>query len=132
MRVRISKCILREISCIFLSLLLKHDDREVKELWAKLKAKIPQYFEGLEVKPSLLHGDLWGGNIGQIETGPGILMFFYNLLSLFDVLLISKQQCCIKCAHLYRSYYSPIIYSRACEMLFIIMLVKSIFIFSDI
>ncbi|KAK3744970.1 hypothetical protein QZH41_008501 [Actinostola sp. cb2023] len=52
--------------------LKEHDDLELQELWAKLKAKIPEYFAGLEIKPSLLHGDLWGGNIGEIESGPVI------------------------------------------------------------
>lgn len=45
-------------------------DREVIELWSKLQLKIPQFFNKLEIKPSLLHGDLWSGNAGETEDGP--------------------------------------------------------------
>lgn len=37
-----------------------------------LQLKIPQLFAGVEIVPSLLHGDLWGGNVAEIETGPVI------------------------------------------------------------
>lgn len=41
-----------------------YHDREANELWSELQLKIPKYFKafadnGLEIKPSLLHGDLW-------------------------------------------------------------------------
>ena len=36
-----------------------YDDKEVKQLWPKLKSKLPTFFDGLNIKPSLLHGDLW-------------------------------------------------------------------------
>lgn len=36
-----------------------YDDKEVKKLWPILKSKLPTFFEGLNIKPSLLHGDLW-------------------------------------------------------------------------
>ncbi|EDO41346.1 predicted protein [Nematostella vectensis] len=47
-------------------------DPELQTLWEKLKAKIPEYFAGLDIKPSLLHGDLWGGNVGEVESNPVI------------------------------------------------------------
>ena len=46
-------------------------DDEAKRLWQKLKPKIPEFFSGLDVKPSLLHGDLWSGNAGQADGRPG-------------------------------------------------------------
>ena len=49
---------------------LKRDggDAEAERLWAKLKERIPTFFEGIgEVKPSLLHGDLWSGNAGAVN-----------------------------------------------------------------
>ena len=50
-----------------------HRDGQVDELWSKLKPKIPRFFEGIEIKPSLLHGDLWSGNAGSINNKePGI------------------------------------------------------------
>ncbi|XP_031551452.1 ketosamine-3-kinase-like isoform X2 [Actinia tenebrosa] len=52
--------------------LKENQDRELQDFWAKLKTKIPEYFTGLEIKPSLLHGDLWGGNVGEIDSGPVI------------------------------------------------------------
>ena len=47
-------------------------DNEAKSLWRELKAIMPQFFEGIEVKPSLLHGDLWSGNAGTVDGKPGI------------------------------------------------------------
>lgn len=43
-------------------------DREAQELWGHLLRKIPQLFKGLTIYPSLLHGDLWGGNVAQLKT----------------------------------------------------------------
>ena len=48
-----------------------YDDSEVNKLWPLLKAKMPEFFEGLDIKPSLLHGDLWSGNAGQVGSDPG-------------------------------------------------------------
>ena len=42
------------------------------ELWSLLQRKIPVLFDGVEVYPSLLHGDLWSGNAGEDDSGPGI------------------------------------------------------------
>ncbi|XP_049813906.1 fructosamine-3-kinase-like isoform X1 [Schistocerca nitens] len=47
-------------------------DPEVRELWSELQLKIPKFFEGLDIQPALLHGDLWGGNIAETATGPVI------------------------------------------------------------
>ena len=47
-------------------------DNEAKSLWNELKTIMPQFFEGIEVKPSLLHGDLWSGNAGTVDGKPGI------------------------------------------------------------
>ncbi len=46
-------------------------DREAERLWPKLKKVIPTLFEGIEVRPALLHGDLWSGNAGVKEGGQG-------------------------------------------------------------
>ncbi|NWV23128.1 KT3K kinase, partial [Origma solitaria] len=45
-------------------------DREARELWAQLQLKIPSFFCGIEIVPSLLHGDLWGGNVAEDDSGP--------------------------------------------------------------
>jgi len=46
-------------------------DRDALELWSQLQLKIPSFFQNVDVKPSLLHGDLWGGNAAEVSTGPG-------------------------------------------------------------
>ena len=46
-------------------------DRDAMKLWDQLKVIIPRFFDGLEVKPSLLHGDLWSGNAGTVNGKPG-------------------------------------------------------------
>ncbi|XP_061556723.1 ketosamine-3-kinase [Phycodurus eques] len=45
-------------------------DREARELWAALQLKIPQFFGDVQMVPALLHGDLWGGNVGETAEGP--------------------------------------------------------------
>uniref|UniRef100_U3JZJ4 protein-ribulosamine 3-kinase n=1 Tax=Ficedula albicollis TaxID=59894 RepID=U3JZJ4_FICAL len=45
-------------------------DREARELWAQLQLKIPSFFCGIEMVPSLLHRDLWGGNVAENDSGP--------------------------------------------------------------
>ena len=49
-----------------------YNDQEVNQIWPKLKSKLPDFFDGLDIKPSLLHGDLWSGNAGQVGTDPTI------------------------------------------------------------
>nr|BAT46493.1 fructosamine 3 kinase related protein [Tokudaia muenninki] len=48
----------------------KSGDREALELWSALQLKIPDLFRDLEIVPSLLHGDLWGGNVAEDSSGP--------------------------------------------------------------
>ncbi|XP_041567256.2 ketosamine-3-kinase-like [Taeniopygia guttata] len=45
-------------------------NRKARELWAQLQLKIPSFFCGVEIIPSLLHGDLWGGNVVEDDSGP--------------------------------------------------------------
>ncbi|XP_053939211.1 ketosamine-3-kinase isoform X1 [Cuculus canorus] len=47
-------------------------DREARELWAQLQLKIPSLFCDVEIVPALLHGDLWGGNVAEDDSGPVI------------------------------------------------------------
>lgn len=48
-----------------------YGDSHALELWEELKRKIPRMFEGIEVRPSLVHGDLWSGNAAQAEGKAG-------------------------------------------------------------
>jgi protein-ribulosamine 3-kinase len=50
---------------------LQYNNKAARELWSQLLPKLPKFFEGLEIKPALLHGDLWGGNVGETATEPG-------------------------------------------------------------
>ncbi len=41
-----------------------HNDHQINELWSELQLKIPKFFkpfadQSIDIKPSLLHGDLW-------------------------------------------------------------------------
>jgi len=40
-------------------------DREAHELWGRLVQEIPKLFQDIEILPSLVHGDLWSGNMAQ-------------------------------------------------------------------
>ncbi|GAV03164.1 hypothetical protein RvY_13632-2 [Ramazzottius varieornatus] len=51
----------------------KYHDQELLHQWTAMKPKIPSFFKGIVVQPSLLHGDLWGGNIGQTAKGEPIV-----------------------------------------------------------
>ncbi|XP_077869709.1 ketosamine-3-kinase-like [Saccoglossus kowalevskii] len=48
----------------------KSGDREANELWSNLQLKLPEMFQGLDIKPALLHGDLWSGNASGNKNGP--------------------------------------------------------------
>ena len=55
-----------------MDLLVKNKgESEANELWGRLKPTIPYFFEGIIIKPSLLHGDMWSGNVGSIDGEPG-------------------------------------------------------------
>ena len=47
-------------------------DEEVHSLWKKLKTGMPHFFKGATLFPSLLHGDLWSGNVAQSGSEPVI------------------------------------------------------------
>lgn len=48
-----------------------YEDYELVSLGIKFIEKFPQFFEGLKVLPSLLHGDLWSGNTAKnLEGNP--------------------------------------------------------------
>ncbi|KAA0185613.1 hypothetical protein HAZT_HAZT009497 [Hyalella azteca] len=51
---------------------------EAVELWPQLQREVPRLFEGAsDVTPSLLHGDLWGGNAATVqEHGASIPVVF--------------------------------------------------------
>ncbi|EEC08540.1 ketosamine-3-kinase, putative [Ixodes scapularis] len=48
----------------------KYRDREAAELWTQLVHKVPGLFQDIDVAPSLVHGDLWGGNVAEHAGGP--------------------------------------------------------------
>ena len=52
---------------------LQYKDKDLLNLWRQLKAKIPSFFEGIPIEPSLLHGDLWQGNASETKDCPGIM-----------------------------------------------------------
>jgi len=56
---------------------LKHQlqlagDAELLRMGNKLCSKLEIFFEGIDVRPSLLHGDLWSGNIADVDGTPCI------------------------------------------------------------
>ena len=56
------------------------EDAEAQKLWQKLKLKIPELFVDLNIKPSLLHGDLWSGNAGTVDGKPGRFGLFLGII----------------------------------------------------
>lgn len=44
----------------------KYGDRQVRELWTQLEKKVPKFFQGIQIVPALLHGDLWFGNKAEV------------------------------------------------------------------
>lgn len=50
----------------------EYGDREARELWSHLQLKIPELFRDMKINPALLHGDLWGGNVAEDQSGPVI------------------------------------------------------------
>ena len=51
----------------------KYGDAELLKKSEKLLDRLPELFEGLEIRPSLLHGDLWGGNTASIPGGDPVV-----------------------------------------------------------
>jgi len=51
---------------------LQSDDAELRKLWSSLKPSMSKFFQNVEVFPSLLHGDLWSGNMAQSGSDPVI------------------------------------------------------------
>lgn len=48
-------------------------DSYCSNLWGqKIAPRLGALFDGLDVRPSLLHGDLWSGNIGSADGSPTI------------------------------------------------------------
>ena len=48
-------------------------DASIDNLWRKLKPRLGEFFDADEaIKPVILHGDLWSGNIGTAEGAPSI------------------------------------------------------------
>ncbi|XP_065891317.1 ketosamine-3-kinase-like isoform X2 [Dysidea avara] len=48
----------------------KFGDNQARQLWTQLLPKIPNLFNGLMIKPALLHGDLWSGNAAETDFEP--------------------------------------------------------------
>ncbi len=51
----------------------KYQDHRVLELGLQYKERIPELFENISIKPSLLHGDLWTGNAASFGKDQPII-----------------------------------------------------------
>lgn len=54
---------------------------ELQSLGEKLLIEMPVLFTGREIKPSMLHGDLWGGNVAGLNDGTPVIFdpaFYYG------------------------------------------------------
>ncbi len=51
----------------------KYDDRALLEVLNTLKEGLYRYFEGVEVSPSLLHGNLWARKVALLEDGTPVI-----------------------------------------------------------
>ena len=57
---------------------MQYHDNELNKLWPHLRTRISRFFEGIVIEPALLHGDLWSGNVGENEEGPGIVIASFD------------------------------------------------------
>ncbi len=46
---------------------------ELQVLGEKLLLEMPKFFSGCEIKPAMLHGDLWGGNVAGLKNGTPVI-----------------------------------------------------------
>lgn len=53
--------------------ILLSGDSELISMGNKVCERMEDFFEGIEVKPSILHGDLWSGNINAIPSGDPVI-----------------------------------------------------------
>jgi len=54
---------------------------ELQTLGEKLLLEMPKLFSDREIKPSMLHGDLWGGNVAGLKDGTPVIFdpaFYYG------------------------------------------------------
>ncbi len=54
---------------------------ELQSLGEKLLVEMPKLFTGREIKASMLHGDLWGGNVAGLKDGTPVIFdpaFYYG------------------------------------------------------
>ncbi len=54
---------------------------ELQSLGEKLLLEMPKLFSGREIKASMLHGDLWGGNVAGLKDGTPVIFdpaFYYG------------------------------------------------------
>ncbi|PIA15428.1 Ketosamine-3-kinase [Coemansia reversa NRRL 1564] len=63
----------------FLHMRLKHQfdlanfSESIKSHALELLHRLPEFFDGLDIRPSLVHGDLWCGNSGTDENGNPVI-----------------------------------------------------------
>eukprot|EP00439_Symbiodinium_sp_Y106_P024466 s1336_g2.t9 len=48
------------------------DDGYLTRLFNAVSPRLPELFDGVDVRPSILHGDFWTGNIGVVKGKPAI------------------------------------------------------------
>lgn len=48
-------------------------DPALSDMWATLSPKLPAFFYGYDPQPSLIHGDLWGGNWSGLPGGEPVI-----------------------------------------------------------